>query len=438
MIRTLKVNELKSYCRTNKIKNYSKFKKNDLIDHIIKYKYFYALKNYNSSDEELYQIMKQKLVERREVFEACEDGEEIIETLERDVIVSDIKDTIENIQQIKQKGIKNDIEKEFRTQLLEHRVLLQKLKEQYEKITGNEWSTDELLDFSARPDNLQILIEGLSTRYSPDKFTFDEVNIERYDKLYEDFKRHHYSKYNDVKRLTEQILYHGTDETKIKSILDNDFALINHRRHGSAYGNGIYFTNSLEKACSYSTDRTVKYVLVCNVHIGNRINGTQALNMLSDDKDTAVDYMHRPVQFIKKKNHQYTFLGILKIELSPTSQLNVEIVLNRVKGPKCILTIKNNTFSMNIEILFIRHTHLFPTALSLNDLFFKVSEYYNKCDKAKNITLNFQKLLPAKVKSFTNITTNMDSIYIIGYYENTNLHIMRVGRIDKLRTIIDY
>ena len=438
MIRTLKVNELKDYCRTNKIKNYSKYKKNDLINHIIKYKYFYALKNYNNSDEELYQIMIQKLAERREVFEACEEAEETIDTSEKDVIVSDIKEVIKDIKQIKQKGIKNDLEKELKPQLLEHRVLLQKLKESYEKITGNEWTKDELIDFSPRPDNLKILIQEQSRRYEPDNFIFEELNIERYDKLYEDFKKYHYSKYKDIDRLNELILYHGTDECKIKSILDNDFALINHRRHGSAYGNGIYFTNSLEKACSYSTGHWNKYVLVCNVHIGNRIHGTQALNMLPDDKDTAVDYMNRPIQFIKKKNHQYTFLGILKIELSPKSQLNVEIILNRVTGPKCTLTVRNNTFSMNLEILFVRSAHLFPIPLSLNNLFTKVSEYYNKCVIANNITLNFHKLLPAKIKNFTNITTNMNSIYIIGYYEAKNLHIMRVGRIDKPRTILNY
>ena len=75
--------------------------------------------------------------------------------------------------------------------------------------------------------------------------------------------------------------------------------------------------------------------------------------MLPDDKDTAVDYMNRPIQFIKKKNHQYTFLGILKIELSPESQLNVEIILNRVTGPKCILTIKNNTFKQIYFLLLL-------------------------------------------------------------------------------------
>ena len=435
MIRHPNVTQLKKYCKENNIKNYSKYTKGKLINHIIKSLYFNALKKYNSSDEELFQVMRYKLEERREIFEECETvAEPLTKTTDKTLLIFNIKETIETIKKSKQKPINE----ESRVKLLTNRVHLQKLKEEYEKLTGTKWSKTELIDYSPRPDSMDGFVSDIKMKYAPDNIEFVEVNIERYDNLYEDFKRYHYQKYKDIDRLNnEKILFHGTDEKHIESILDNDFALINHRRHGSAYGNGIYFTDKLEKACSYSTDPKYKYVIVCNVHIGNVILGTQSLNMLSHFIDTSVDNMKITNQYIKKKNHQYTFLGVLKIETSPQSKLNVEIVLNRGRN-KCTLVVNNKTFDKNIEILFVRNPHAFPLTLSPNDLFIKISDHYKKGFTAKNVSLNFQKLLPAKVKSFTNITTTMNSIYIIGYYEGQDLHIMNIGRIDNSTNVLDY
>ena len=64
------------------------------------------------------------------------------------------------------------------------------------------------------------------------------------------------------------ILYHGTDQKNIQSILNDDFRLTNNPVHGHVYGKGIYFTNDIEKALSYSErGKSTKYVIVCNVHI---------------------------------------------------------------------------------------------------------------------------------------------------------------------------
>ena len=48
------------------------------------------------------------------------------------------------------------------------------------------------------------------------------------------------------------ILFHGTDKTNISGILNGDFSLTVKATHGHRYGPGIYFTDSIDKALSYS------------------------------------------------------------------------------------------------------------------------------------------------------------------------------------------
>ena len=66
--------------------------------------------------------------------------------------------------------------------------------------------------------------------------------------------------------------------------------------------------------------KSTKYVIVCNVHIGDICQGYSTMNihpkMRDRDKqyDTSVDNIRSPKQFIKKKNGTYNILGIITIK----------------------------------------------------------------------------------------------------------------------------
>ena len=171
---------------------------------------------------------------------------------------------------------------------------------------------------------IQDLVSDLRREYPRCNITFDENKDEYSDMIYKGNKGKYIQKYGDLGEYGEQILYHGTDEKNLISILSDDFRLTSNPVHGHMYGKGIYFTNDIDRAIYYSErGKSTKYVIVCNVHIGDICKGYSTMNIhpripdyLNKDKtyDTSVDNIYSPKQFIKKKNGTYNILGILKIE----------------------------------------------------------------------------------------------------------------------------
>ena len=182
---------------------------------------------------------------------------------------------------------------------------------------------------SERPEDsmIQDLVSNLRKDYPRCTITFDENKDEYSDMIYKGNKGKYIKKYGDLGEHGEKILYHGTDEKNLISILNDDFRLTNNPVHGHMYGKGIYFTNDIDKAIYYSErGKSTKYILVCNVHVGDICLGNTRMDvhpeMSNGDKtfDTSVDNMQSPNQFIKKKNGTYNILGILKIENYNNSQ----------------------------------------------------------------------------------------------------------------------
>ena len=168
---------------------------------------------------------------------------------------------------------------------------------------------------------IQDLVSGLRRKYSRCNITFDSNNDEYSDMIYKGNKGKYIQKYGDLGEYGEQILYHGTDEKNLISILSDDFRLTSNPVHGHMFGKGIYFTNDIDKAIYYSErGKSTKYIIVCNVHIGDICLGNARMDIhpkiSGRDKtyDTSVDNIYSPKQFIKKKNGTYNILGILKIE----------------------------------------------------------------------------------------------------------------------------
>tara|TARA_B100000131_G_C18060599_1_gene590256 strand:+ start:217 stop:1326 length:1110 start_codon:yes stop_codon:yes gene_type:complete len=171
-----------------------------------------------------------------------------------------------------------------------------------------------------RPDDsiIQDLLSGLKETFKDVSYTTHENSHN--DMIYKATKSKYVEKYGSLGEHGEMILFHGTDKKNIDSILSDDFSLTNSSIHGALYGRGIYFTNDIKKAAHYSErGNRDKYILVCNVHVGDICQGYSTMTLhpkiRGTDKtyDTSVDNLENPKQFVKKKNGTYNILGIIKI-----------------------------------------------------------------------------------------------------------------------------
>ena len=200
---------------------------------------------------------------------------------------------------------------------------------------------------------------------------FDNHNDEGNGNMYRIYKHNYYNKYDDIGE--EIILFHGTDEENITDILNDGFSLTVSMKHGNIFGNGIYFTNDIDKALSYSERyKNKKYVIMCVVHIGDVIKGEKNMGihpkMPNKDKryDTSVDNIKNPIQFIKKENYTYNILGILSFEIKRS-------FINR-----CNLVIINNSYE-DIRVYWV------PLNKSVYDPdIIKYSKFMGKIIKAKH------------------------------------------------------
>ena len=445
-------NEMVQYCRQKNIRKYSTLNRQQLIFHIIKFVYFRALKDYGNKRayEELRDTYHSKTEEYKNNIKTLEEKiinseeasnhEEMmafvngksIEDMSPNKVKEAILYTINVIQSIKKS---NEDKTKLTKELMPHKLKLRKLKSKYEELTGTPWTPENRSIIKSRTTDvkLKMFIESIKSDNPKDKIVFEEIVNQRYDNLYEDYKRYSLEMDKSFPLDSEQLLFHGTDEKNISSILENDFALINKAAHGTAYGSGIYFTNKLGLACSYSHDPKIKYVLVCNVHIGRKTSGIVSQTNLPKGYHTAVDNLRNPVQYIKKKNNQYTFIGLLKIHVSSDSKL-----INNNLRYNSSLRVNNHNFHTDIQILFLKSGTIVPTGVDYvkftKDLLTKALEGK---DSLINVQRDFIKLNPAKVKSHTIINCNLNNIYVLGYYDeqskdNKIIKEFIITRIDKI------
>lgn len=237
------------------------------------------------------------------------------------------------------------------------------LSNMFNEVLGfeSEYDTFEVTDdtdlFNPTPHN--DLIQGTILNIKEELHSIDDQAIVTFEPYIDDYKSEMYSVYK--KHLyakngylgEEQILMHGTDKCNISEILENDFSLTISTKHGTVYGKGIYFTNSIQKALEYSErNLKTKYIIMSYVHIGDMVQGNINMDIhpmipgKSKRYDTSVDYLDKPIQFVKKSNNQYNILGILKVELSDYNKLKSKNV-----NLPCSLMVTNNT-SENIIVLF--------------------------------------------------------------------------------------
>ena len=264
-----KIKDLKNICKEHNIQNYKKHKiKNKIINHIILYFCFHSISNFEDDEFDILKLYFMKI---------------------KHFIELNNNDNNNNNNEIENINLSDD------------------------------------LSLLPRPSNNSIIefIDNLKNKYTEDaEIDFKFYENDRYNDLYKYHKKYNIEQYGDLGDRTEKILIHGTDESKLTSIFENDFSLTINIRHGSVLGKGIYFTNDLELASKYSErGKKDKYYILCNVHVGNIMKGNHRMDMLPKIEnqeryyDTSVDNCSNPKQFVKFKNNTYNFLGIIHVKI---------------------------------------------------------------------------------------------------------------------------
>ena len=268
----------------------------------------------------------------------------------------------------------------------------------YSMFTESTDKVNELFLVKPSQEKIEQKINTLKNKKGfKDAITFEPYNDEGMGNMYRMYK-HNYFKKNELLG-QEIILFHGTDQENLQDILEDGFSLTVSVKHGSMFGNGIYFTNDIDKALSYSErGKNTKYVIMCIVHIGDIILGAPGMGLhpkiKNKDKryDTSVDNIKNPIQFIKKNNYTYNILGVLKFDFKKAYDWNN---LHNVKQNTNTLNSKLNISNKSGELVivyFVPHKVDFtnPDIIKKSKLMCKVLPYiHDKCMAATTIGHKF-------------------------------------------------
>ena len=264
---------------------------------------------------------------------------------------------------------------------------------------------------------LEELINGLKQKYQNDVIiNFTKYEKNHYNHLYSYHKQTQYDNYGDLGEHGEQILFHGTDKDNIDSILENDLSLTIHQRHGSVYGRGIYFTNNIEFACKYSERSGLeKSIIVCLVHIGNIVKGNHRMDMLPKKEDTnryydtSVDDERDPTQFVKYKNHQYNFLGVLHLKVtnhrSPLlkyNRRNIPVNWSGNGDRKPLIQKDGNGSRQSTANIYPQLQHLNAKVYVINKTKNPINIYYTLTSDIKQIRSGERVFLSEALRNFFN------------------------------------
>ena len=124
----------------------------------------------------------------------------------------------------------------------------------------------------------------------------------------------------DVMDNKELIVFHGTDESNLESILQNGFSLTNKTTHGNIFGNGIYFAKNLSLACRYPKVCDSRIIFVCKIYNKSIILGDAKFTIppliekTNRHYDTYVNSLINPEQFVKNNEKSYNIIGYLRID----------------------------------------------------------------------------------------------------------------------------
>ena len=303
-------------------------------------------------------------------------------------------------------------------QLLIQKKCFQAIRNYEEEVNQYEETETETENrISPRPDPQEIedLINGLKQKYKDDaEFNFTIYENSHYNHLYSYHIHTQYNEHGDLGEHEEKILFHGTDERNVQSILENDLSLTINSRHGHRYGTGIYFTNDFEFACKYSErERKEKYFIVSIVHVGNIVQGTPRMDILpkmpNTDRyyDTGVNNEITPFQFVKYKNHQYNILGVLRVKIinDESSLLKYNQINNIPRRIRNRLVNSNNSQPVNPQPVnphSIRRGTVNSKVELINNTDMSLNIYYMLTSSVKEIRSGERVILSDELRAFFN------------------------------------
>lgn len=216
------------------------------------------------------------------------------------------------------------------------------------------WSAPHYSDNSLANLNMNLLDYYFTHNKRFHQYQKYDIEVIPYSRDYEVSRYNHYKKYFQKKigLFQEKILFHGTSKQNLQSILDIGLTLTNKPIHGSAFGNGVYFTDKLELALKYPKLIGIeeRYVIVCMVGVNNIIEGKKALQNFPMKPnshipyDTGVDKIENPSQFIKKDIDQFKIIGYFKIIVPlqyNTSCMKLITIQNNTDKSLCIFLDKD-------------------------------------------------------------------------------------------------
>jgi hypothetical protein len=226
------------------------------------------------------------------------------------------------------------------------------------------------------------------------------------------------------------ILFHGTDEKNIQSIMENGLSLTTNKANGAAYGEGIYFSGDINFAMRYSKcSHYVKNILICQVYVNNIIEGKKAMTTFPKVPgenvyyDTSVNDLNKLQIYVKKDLEQINILAHIKID---TSAKNNSIP----DSWKSIVQSSGKTMYINKHTGEIRSTR--PPCKNnnnINKFTIKIENktnntiyiYWNhiKEQSIYNIDLTQCKIMgrPELPNAIKSIDTNMGHRFVVGYYD---------------------
>ena len=208
-----------------------------------------------------------------------------------------------------------------------------------ESIEVEEESIDESaqVDESAQADEeIGELVDEIRSDHPTDSITFERINSGYKSDIYKSHRTYIKGKYGSLGTHGERLLFHGTDERNIESIVNDDLLLTCIGKHGTAWGKGIYFSDDLKFASKYSSGNK-KYVLLCRVHVGDIVLGNNTMLQLPVDSytnkqyDTAVNHISHPNIFVKFKNSTYDIIGFLEITLGEGTKLGKPLCMGAAR-----------------------------------------------------------------------------------------------------------
>jgi hypothetical protein len=223
------------------------------------------------------------------------------------------------------------------------------------------------------------------------------------------------------------ILFHGTDEKNIKSIMENGLSLTTNKANGSVYGEGIYFTPDINYAMLYPKGGNyIKNILICQVYVNNIIEGKKAMTTFPKVHgkdvyyDTSVNNLRDLKIYVKKDLEQINILAHIQIDIRSINKSISNGLQNINKFSIKVMNKTNNTIY----------------------IYWDNNQLNNMQGNIYNIDLTQCKIMgqPVLPNDTNPITTKIGHRFVVGYYDNDkhfNIVKVIVARINRGTFIIN-